>query len=284
MYAVKPKKSSSGSSKKSKSLSKSTSKWSYVLVSFVIVFLFFSFPYTRNVAFNFADQCIVWTGYGDSFQFNSAEIKIPRSYNVHGIDVSHHNGKIDWTEVEKIELRNAEPLSFVFVKATEGADLLDTRFIYNWRSAKETMLLRGVYHFYRPSTNPLLQAKWFIKNVALEEGDLPPVIDIETRGFGSIKSYRSNLLVMAQALEKEYGVKPIIYTSHSFYSDYFSTKEFQGYKFWIARYDFHEKVEKSKTWFFWQHSEKGRVAGIKGLVDYNVFKGSLRELNKLCIN
>lgn len=270
--------------KGSKKGKKINSPWGYFIMVVVLLFLFFAFPFTRNMAFNFADQCLVWAGYGDDFQFNSAEIKIPRSYRVHGIDVSHHNGKIDWTEVEKIELRNAEPLSFVFIKATEGKDHLDDRFLYNWRSAKETMLLRGAYHYYIPSSDPLKQAQWFIKNVGLDDGDLPPVIDIEVRGLGKVESYKSNLIVMCKALEAEYGVKPIIYTSHNFFENYFSTKEFKDYKFWIARYDFHEKVEKSNSWIFWQHSEKGRVNGIRGKVDYNVFKGTVRDLNKLCVN
>ena len=89
---------------------------------------------------------------------------------------------------------------------------------------------------------------------------------------------------MAKILEANYGVKPILYTSHDYYKNYFSNKSFKDFKFWIARYDFHHKVENEKSWLIWQHSEKGRVKGIKGKVDYNVFKGSLNQLNRLCVN
>lgn len=282
---IKAVKEKSGARKKGGSKSKNwlfTFK-GYVLMALVFIFLLFAFPFTRNASFNAIDQCLVWMGLGDKFQFNSAEIKLPRKFKVHGIDVSHHNGKIVWDEVEKIELRGSEPLSFVFIKATEGKDHLDTRYIFNWREAKETMLLRGAYHYYHPTVDPLKQARWFIRNVHLEEGDLPPVIDVEVRGKDPLPLYRNNVLAMAKALQSEYGVKPIIYTSHDYFNNYFDTKEFKGYKFWIARYDFHQKVENESSWYFWQHSEKGRVSGIRGKVDYNVFRGSLRELSRLCV-
>lgn len=283
---IKAVKSKPSTTSKRKDTSKSNTQklWAWVGLIVIILFLLFALPFSRNAAFNFADRCFVWVGLGDEFQINSAEIKIPRSYGVHGIDVSHHNGKINWNNVETNVLRQDEPLSFVYIKATEGQDHLDTQFLYNWRTVKNTMLLRGAYHYYHPTIDPLKQAKWFIKNVELEEGDLPPVIDVEVRGKGSLNDFRANVLLMSKTLESNYGVKPILYTSHDYYTNYFNTKAFKDFKFWIARYDFHNKVEHEKSWLFWQHSEKGRVKGIKGMVDYNVFKGTINQLNRLCIN
>jgi lysozyme len=85
-------------------------------------------------------------------------IKLPLRYNIHGIDVSHHNNKIDWHRV-KNSIEDKVDISFCFIKATEGEDLKDQDFGNNWREAKKTGLMRGAYHFYVPRANPVEQAR-----------------------------------------------------------------------------------------------------------------------------
>ena len=64
--------------------------------------------------------------------------------------------------------------------------------------------------------------------------------------------------------------------------NYFSGKEFEKYPFWIAHYQTLDLNEKTTTWNFWQHNEKGKVNGIRGGVDFNVFKGNYDDLLGLC--
>ena len=79
-------------------------------------------------------------------------IIMPVGYSVHGIDVSKHQGNIDWKRVSQMK-RNGIQISFTFIKATEGITRQDNMFDSNWREASSNSLLRGAYHFYYPYYN-----------------------------------------------------------------------------------------------------------------------------------
>ncbi len=206
----------------------------------------------------------------------------PPSFSVHGIDVSHHNNTIKWDQVKYI-FGSHDTLSFVFIKATEGGNHVDTLFHTNWENSKKSNLLRGAYHYFKPNIPAEQQTLWFIKNVTLLPGDLPPVIDVEESRFAWRYSLDQEVLSMVKYLEAYYQVKPIIYTSHNFYEIYFSGEEFANYPFWIARYTYHHRLSTLDFWEFWQHSETGTVTGIKGAVDVNVFAGTISDLRKLTV-
>lgn len=197
-----------------------------------------------------------------------------------GCDVSEYQGTIDWDSFGEIE--NDFDADFVFVRATVGNDRIDRQFRKNWAAAKEQDLLKGAYHYYRPNENSLQQAELFIKTVELKEGDLPPVLDIEKLPrTQSLEKLKLGLKRWLKKVENHYGVKPIIYSGDSYYSD-FLEKEFSEYPFWIANYT--SEPEKIDTdWRFWQFTEKASVSGIKGNVDLNIFNGSYSELKELTI-
>ncbi len=95
-------------------------------------------------------------------------------YAVHGIDVSHHQGIVNWDQISR------QDIHFVFAKATEGGDHVDSLFAYNWKEMRRVGLKKGAYHFFRPNMNPEIQAKIFIENVELFAGDLAPVLDFRS--------------------------------------------------------------------------------------------------------
>jgi lysozyme len=206
-------------------------------------------------------------------------IKLPLRYTIHGIDVSHHNSKIDWHKV-KHSIENKVEISFCFVKATEGEDLKDQDFMDNWREAKKKGLIRGAYHFYVPRANPVQQAQNFIESVVINKGDFVPVIDFETQGTS--KRVRANLLsnvkTFIKIIENHYGVKPIIYTNGHIYRNYVKGN-FDEYPLWISDYD-SQKLEgySNARLMIWQHSTTGKIDGIKGHVDFNVFVASKSHL------
>jgi len=210
-------------------------------------------------------------------------IIMPGGYAVHGIDVSKHQGQIDWKRVSRMRI-NGIWISFTFIKATEGITRQDHKFKTNWKLSAQNGLLRGAYHFYYPSRDAGKQADNFIKMVKLTKGDLPPVVDIETNNGQSAEKIREGLKIFINRLEKQYEVKPIIYTNINFYNTYLKGN-FEEYPLWIAGYFDHDRFynEFETPWNFWQHSEKGKVDGIKGNVDFNVFKGSLEKLQKMRI-
>ena len=196
---------------------------------------------------------------------------------VFGIDVSHYQGKIDW---ETVQNDNDDfPIGFVFVRATAGKSKLDSEYIYNWKGAKNSGYLRGAYHYYRPDENSVKQADNFIKNVKLSKGDLPPVLDVEKiPNKQSLDSLKSGLKRWLVKVENHYGVKPIIYSGESFYTD-FLKKEFKGYDLWIANYSFFED-EIRKEWLFWQFTDKAVLKGIETPVDVDIYNGNFEELKE----
>lgn len=197
------------------------------------------------------------------------------NYELAGIDVSRYQTNIKWS---KIDTNN---IKFVFIKATEGIEYLDPTFNYNWLKAKENGIIRGAYHYFLPDLDPKYQAINFISNVKLENGDLPPVIDIEeTRGV-SEEIIKSKVKIFLTTLEKTYDVKPILYSNKVFYNGFFSDSTFSAYPKWIAHYNVYELTV--PNWHFWQHTDKGRVAGIDGHVDLNVFNGDMAQLQSLLI-
>jgi len=205
------------------------------------------------------------------------EILARHKDKVYGIDVSHYQGKIDWPVV-KAE-NTAIPLGFVFMRATMGEDT-DGEFTTNWEAAKAQGFLRGAYHYYRPDENSLAQANSFIKQVKLSIGDLPPVLDIEKiPNKQSMDSLCSGLKRWLDKVEKHYGMKPIIYSGESFYTD-FLKEEFEGYQLWIANYNFFEdKIQ--KDWLIWQFTDKATLNGIEGTVDVNIYNGSRDDLKAM---
>ncbi len=210
------------------------------------------------------------------FSCNSVTERI-EGFLIHGIDVSHHQGKINWSAVAE------QDIQFVFVKATEGESHVDSLFAKNWRSIAHVGLKKGAYHFFRPKVDPKKQAENFIKNVTLISEDLVPVVDVEVLDRVDEKELQESLMVWLEIVENYYGVKPIIYSNQKFFIKYL--KPFvQDYPTWVARYNsVSPTVSYEKNWDFWQYGDYGQIRGIDGPVDLNVFRGSMRELNSFCI-
>ncbi len=205
---------------------------------------------------------------------------LPSGYRVHGFDISHHQGEINWAVLSKTQF-TPFPIRFVFLKASEGGDFSDTTFVHNFDLARQYGFIRGAYHFYNPKTDASRQADFFIRSVQLEPGDLPPVLDIEKRGDDDDR-LRKDLLVWLRKIEQHYKVKPILYTSYKFKTRYLNDSVFNTYPYWIAHY-YVDSVEYKGQWRFWQHTDAGTLPGIREQVDLNVFNGTLEELKQMTI-
>jgi lysozyme len=209
-------------------------------------------------------------------------ISIPENYLIHGIDVSKYQRIISWDAVKEMKVKNVQ-LGFVFIKATEGIVNTDPQFKRNWKKSKQAGMVRGAYHFFLATKDGREQAENFISAVDLEEGDLPPVVDIEQTYGVSMPVLKKELKEWLDVIEYYYGVKPIIYTNVDFYSRCLG-KEFNSYPLWAAHYFQYDTPRINRQWDFWQHSEEGRVNGILSKVDFNVFNGdSLQFRNILMV-
>ena len=206
---------------------------------------------------------------------------MPLHYEVHGVDISHYQGLIDW---ERLALnKEAEfPIHFVFLKATEGGTLGDETFTQNFGQARRYGFIRGAYHYFIPGTDAYKQADFFIRTVQLAKGDLPPVLDVETLGRKSPHELRTVVKTWLQRVESHYGIKPILYTSYKFKERYLNDSVLDTYPYWIAHY-YVDSMRYAGKWHFWQHTDVGVVPGIKEEVDLNVFNGTLQQLQELTL-
>ena len=211
------------------------------------------------------------------------DVCYPDGYEILGIDISHHQGDIDWDVLQREGLINKLPIRFIMIKATEGATQVDRKFSKNFYQAREHGFTRGAYHFYSVHSSAREQARFFIKTVKLENGDLPPVLDVEHKPKNQTdQEFKTSVLEWLDIVEKHYGVKPIIYTYYKFKMQYLNDSVFDQYPYWIAHY-YVDKVEYDGAWKFWQHTDVGELPGVKGKVDFNIYNGSYYDLRKLTI-
>jgi lysozyme len=219
-----------------------------------------------------------WASYG---------ISIPPGYSVHGLDVSHYSCDIEWEEVKKMN-ENGIKVDFVYMRATKGLELVDYQLKNNWMGAKSAKILRGAYHFFRFDLDPSRQAQFFLENVPIEAGDLPPVLDIENDKTTdetqlNKEDVLKNIAIWLILVEKATGVKPLIYCNLDYYKRYISGK-FPQYKIWIANYNNMRgvKLPDGRTWLLWQTSENTRCRGISEKMDFDIFNGTMEQLHAIC--
>lgn len=206
----------------------------------------------------------------------------PKGYEIHGVDISHYQGEIDWDKLRDAMIEGY-PLRFIMIKATEGSTKLDDKFVDNFYQARENGYIRGAYHFWSNKSSARSQAYHFLDKVHLQEGDLPPVLDVEHKPADkSVEQFQQDILTWLHIVEDRYHVKPILYTYYKFKEQYLSTPVFEDYPYWIAHY-YVDKIEYKGKWKFWQHTDVGKLPGIKGYVDFNIYNGSYYDLKKLTI-
>ena len=195
-----------------------------------------------------------------------------------GIDLSHHNEVTDWSEIGK-----ASPL-FVILKATDGLGWLDPTFVDRFRSAGNEGVVRGAYHYYETDDDPAKQADWFIPNVTLKAGDLPPIVDIEHIAAPIDDDLLKDFDTFLGKLEAHYGHAPIIYTGPNFW-DHAMKESLPGKRLWIADYnvDHPEIPDGWNDWTIWQYTDSFDLSGVNGEVDASYFNGSADDFQAVLI-
>ncbi|MCR5134385.1 MAG: glycosyl hydrolase family 25 [Clostridiales bacterium] len=199
-----------------------------------------------------------------------------------GVDVSNYQGEIDF------EVLHEQGVQFAFIKATEGNAWVDQRFSQNWENASRCEGLRyGAYHFMSFRTSGKEQAANFISTVPKDKHALPPVVDIELyQEFidspPSQEHFEETLDPILEALEKEYGKTPILYTTAYVYDRYILGR--YDNPIWIADHSLPRTLPDGTPWMFCQYTYEGQLDGYDGeepYIDLDVFNGSPEELNKL---
>lgn len=186
--------------------------------------------------------------------------KVNNNYK-EGIDVSHYQGYIDWDQVATANV------SYAYMKATEGASLVDKTYSRNIQEARRVGLSVGSYHFYRPNIDIESQFYNMTSTILKEDQDLVPIIDIEHRGSVSESQFLSDLREFIEKVTAHYGKKPLLYTFHNFYNKHL-VGQFTDYHWMIARYRSDSPtLNDGKDFIMWQYSSSGYIPGIRGNVD-----------------
>ncbi len=185
-----------------------------------------------------------------------------------GIDVSRYQGFINWDQVA-----GSEQISYAYLKATEGASLVDVTYKRNLREARRVGLSVGSYHFYRPNIDWRTQFDNLTSAVRAGEQDLVPIIDIETRGRVSHEKFIRDLEKFVKAVTRHYGKKPLLYTFQNFYNKHLCGC-FSDYHWMIARYqDDAPTLHDGKDYIIWQYTASGEIPGVEGDVDRSRIMG-----------
>jgi len=268
---VNKKRSSHSHTRKKKGKGSSYPRWAWWLGGVGIIGLYIWVFYHFFVSpFGFRWRAL----YGDA--------KNPKGYEIRGIDISHYQGKINWEKLSNAQIEHS-PIRFVMIKATEGSTQIDDCFQDNFKNARDYGFIRGAYHFWSNKSSARDQARFFLKKVHLKDGDLPPVLDVENKPEDmSVEDFQREILTWMHIVEDKYHVKPILYTYYKFKNQYLNTPVFDDYPYWIAHY-YVDEIEYEGDWKFWQHTDAGRLPGIRGTVDFNLYNGSYYDLKKLCI-
>lgn len=227
------------------------------------------------------------------------------SERIYGIDIAryqHGKGRrptpILWdqlriTHVGKNGSHNVRgkadyPVSFVYIKSTEGTSVRNKFYLNDYAQARKHNIRAGAYHFFSTKTSGAAQAKHFIRNTLFREGDLPPVLDVEPsksqiQQMGGPEAMFRHIRVWLSAVEQWTGVKPVLYVNQMFVNNYLSEQEGlkRDYRVWIARYS---EYKPDVRLTYWQLCPDGRVAGIQGDVDINVFNGYQSQFDEFIAN
>lgn len=190
-------------------------------------------------------------------------------YPVRGIDISAHNGAVDFDKVA------AAGMQFVIIKATEGATFKDKNFTANYRKARKAGLKVGVYHFFRFDVGGYMQALNLMHSIRGRHLDLPVAIDVEE--WSNPRDHTTHdILTRLQAMMntlEAHGYTVMLYSNKDGFEKFFS-QQFAHYPLWLCSFT---GVPDSGNMKLWQFSHVGHVNGVNGKVDINTFNGSAAD-------
>ena len=222
------------------------------------------------------------------------------SERIYGIDISRHQHEIgrkrygiNWRQIRITSLgrkHNTEgltyPVSFVYIKSTEGTSIRNRYFLKDYMDANKQGIHVGAYHFFSLKSSAIEQANYFVNHTLIRETDFPPVLDVEPSDaqiaqIGGGEELLKRVRQWLELVERRTHKRPILYINQMFVNKYLGKADDikHHYNVWIARYGEYKPDVKL---VYWQLTPEGRVDGITGPVDINVFNGFQGQFDEFC--
>ena len=184
----------------------------------------------------------------------------------YGIDVSSHQGAIDWEKVQ------GDGIEFAYIKASEGGDFVDQLFADNWRGAASVGLDRGAYHFFTLCTPGAKQARHFLSVVPPDPNALPPALDLELAGNCSrrpdVAAVAAELANFLELVENAWDRQVVLYVGDDWERRY-PVRDRLDRALWHSRFLRRPNVD---HWAIWQIHGFAHVEGISDGVDLNIMR------------
>lgn len=188
-----------------------------------------------------------------------------RQYPIKGVDVSAHNGQVDFTAMRQAGF------GFAYIKATEGVTFKDPMFLTNLNKAREAGMATGAYHFFRFDRSGYMQALNLLNSVRGHKIDLPLAIDVEEWTNPSDRTadnIASEIRDMTDKLISE-GYRVMIYTNRNGYERIVRGR-LDDMPLWLCSF---RDIEADVGWALWQYSHRGIIEGVDRITDLNVYSG-----------
>jgi lysozyme len=186
-----------------------------------------------------------------------------RAGEVYGIDVSSHQGAVDWPAVA------ADGIAFAYVKASEGGDSTDERFAENWAGAGDAGIRRGAYHFFTLCRPGAEQAEHFLRTAPPADAALPPAVDLELVGNCSARpdaaAVEAELDAFLAPVEAAWGREVVLYVGEDWEGEY-PVLDRSPRPRWLVSF----LGRPDPDWSVWQFHWWGDVDGVRGDVDVDV--------------
>jgi lysozyme len=194
-----------------------------------------------------------------------------------GIDVSHHNGEIDWEAIQSAGVQ------FAILKASEGTRTVDSKFSYNVQEANRVGIPVGFYHFAHMTNDPITEAQHYLLTIGEYRPELWHVLDMENQSLDGVTFSKSQVSNWCrgwlQHVEMLTGKVPMIYTGAAFARTYFES-DFARYPLWVAHYGTDTPLSNPvwPEWTVFQYSDTGKVDGNGSTyMDLNELNGQIQD-------
>lgn len=236
-------------------------------------------PHDVQSAIDFAvlSALLLFVGIWAAYRYKTTAPYVdPVKYPIRGIDVSAHNGMMNFDAARR------DGIEFVFIKASEGSESKDSNFRLNYEKARHAGLMIGAYHYFRFDRDGVDQADNLLEAVGDRELDLGIAVDVEETGNASgvpLDSIKMRLRDMTEYLNLK-GFRVLFYTNADGYWEMLMP-EMEGMPLWICSFR-SNPIE--ADWTFWQYDHHGSVKGIRGDVDLNAFGGSREDWRQFIID